>query len=134
MLVWSLLPSLSRQHLQAHPIYSLFSVRRNRKNFVSPPLPKRALGTLVGTRVIKRQTSHLLKRLPRSREKGLYEIECNEWIDNFTVWPPVEIGDTYSYLVETPCRQFTKERIKRIRVYRCFQVLYQVVGYVFTYA
>ena len=40
-----------------------------------------------------------------------YEIESNEWIDDLTVWPPVEFGDIYSYLVETP-GQFTKERMK----------------------
>ena len=40
-----------------------------------------------------------------------YEIESNEWIDDLTVWPPVEFGDIYSYLVETP-EQFTNERMK----------------------
>ena len=40
-----------------------------------------------------------------------YEIGSNEWIDDLTVWPPVEFGDIYSYLVETP-GQFTKERMK----------------------
>ncbi len=40
-----------------------------------------------------------------------YEIEDIEWVDDLTVWPPVEFGDIYSYLVETP-GQFTKERMK----------------------
>ena len=43
--------------------------------------------------------------------RDLYEIEESEWIDDLTVWPPVEFGDIYTYLVETP-GQFTKERLK----------------------
>ena len=40
-----------------------------------------------------------------------YEIEDIEWIDDLTVWSPVEFGEIYSYLVETP-GQFTKEGMK----------------------
>ena len=40
-----------------------------------------------------------------------YEIDDIEWIGDLTVWPPVEFGDIYYYLVETP-GQFMKQRMK----------------------
>ena len=40
-----------------------------------------------------------------------YDIESNEWIDYLMVSLPVEFGDIYSYLVETP-GQFKNERMK----------------------
>ena len=40
-----------------------------------------------------------------------YEIEEDEWIDDVTLWPPVDFGDIYTYLVDTP-GEFTRERLK----------------------
>ena len=40
-----------------------------------------------------------------------YEIPEERWSDDISLWPPVEFGDMYSYLVETP-GQFTKEKLK----------------------
>ena len=40
-----------------------------------------------------------------------YEIEESEWIGGLTVWPPVDFGDIYTCLEETP-GQVTKERLK----------------------
>lgn len=40
-----------------------------------------------------------------------FDIEKEKWIDDITLWPPVEYGEIYSYLIETP-GQFTKESLK----------------------
>ena len=39
-----------------------------------------------------------------------YEI-VDGWIDDIALWPPVEFGCIYSYLIDTP-GQFTKEKLK----------------------
>ena len=39
-----------------------------------------------------------------------YEIEEHDWIDDATLWPPVDFGDIYMYLVDTPA-EFTREKI-----------------------
>ena len=31
-----------------------------------------------------------------------YDIEEHEWIDDVTLWPPVEFRDIYTYLIDTP--------------------------------
>ena len=40
-----------------------------------------------------------------------YQIPPNEWKDNVSLWPPVEFGHIYMYLVDTP-GEFTKEKLK----------------------
>ena len=40
-----------------------------------------------------------------------YEIPDDKWVNDFTAWPPVEFGEIYAYLVDTP-GQFTREKMK----------------------
>ena len=40
-----------------------------------------------------------------------YHVPDNEWIDDISLWPPVEFGSIYSYLTERPV-VFTKEKLK----------------------
>ena len=42
-----------------------------------------------------------------------YEISDERWTDDVTLWPPVEFGEIYNYLVDTP-DQFTKEKMKAL--------------------
>ena len=39
-----------------------------------------------------------------------YEIESNEWINDLTVWPPVEFGDIYSYIPRGDSRTVHKKK------------------------
>ena len=41
----------------------------------------------------------------------LYEILQKKWSNSVSLWLPVEFGDIYLYLIETP-GQFTREKIK----------------------
>ena len=41
----------------------------------------------------------------------LYEISNERWTDNVMLWPPVEFGEVYTYLIDTP-GQFTREKMK----------------------
>ena len=43
-----------------------------------------------------------------------YEIEEDEWIDDVTLWPAVDFGEIYTYLVDTP-EEFTRERMKAFK-------------------
>ena len=40
-----------------------------------------------------------------------YRIPNERWKDNLSLWPPVEFGQIYTYLIDTP-GQFTKEKLK----------------------
>ena len=40
-----------------------------------------------------------------------YEISDERWTDDVALWPPVEFGEIYTYLVDTP-GQFTREKMK----------------------
>ena len=48
-----------------------------------------------------------------------YEIEEHDWIDDVTLWPPVDFGDIYTYLVDTP-GEFTRERMMGLQESGCF--------------
>ena len=39
-----------------------------------------------------------------------YEIKEHDWIDDVTLWPPVDLRDIYLYFVDTP-GEFTRERL-----------------------
>ena len=45
------------------------------------------------------------------RLKDPYEIDNEEWRDDVTMWPPVEFGEIYTFLVDTP-GEFTREKLK----------------------
>lgn len=38
-------------------------------------------------------------------------VTANEWTDDLSLWPAVEFGQIYTYLIDTP-GQFTKEKMK----------------------
>ena len=40
-----------------------------------------------------------------------YQLPEEKWIDDVSLWPQVEFGQIYSYLINTP-GQFTKEKLK----------------------
>ena len=40
-----------------------------------------------------------------------YEISDERWKDDVRLWPPVEFGEIYTYLVDTP-GQFTREKMR----------------------
>ena len=40
-----------------------------------------------------------------------YEIRDESWKDDVALWPPVEFGEIYTYLIDTP-GQFTREKMK----------------------
>ena len=40
-----------------------------------------------------------------------YDIPEHKWVDNVALWPPVDYGEIYHYLIETP-GPFTREKMK----------------------
>ena len=40
-----------------------------------------------------------------------YQKADNEWRDDISMWPPVEFGDIYGYLIDRP-GEYTKEKLK----------------------
>ena len=42
-----------------------------------------------------------------------------DWIDNISWWPPVEFGQIYTYLIDTP-GQFTREKMKAYKSLKTF--------------
>lgn len=42
---------------------------------------------------------------------ALDPYKIDGWIDDISLWPPIEFGSIYSYLIDTPS-QFTKEKLK----------------------
>ena len=73
---------------------------------------------LVGKKHIKRQAmdaryQQKLAFLFQSRENFTdpYQIPPEEWVDDPKKWPPVEFGQIYAYLIESP-GLFTKEKLK----------------------
>ena len=38
-----------------------------------------------------------------------FQMPDEDWIDNISWWPPVEFGQIYTYLIDTP-GQFTREK------------------------
>ena len=43
-----------------------------------------------------------------------FEIPQESWIDNIHLWPPVEYGQLFNYLIDTP-GPFTREKLKAYR-------------------
>ena len=51
-----------------------------------------------------------------------YEILREKWSDSISSWPPVEFGDIYAYLIETP-GQFSREKLmayKSLDAFNCY--------------
>ena len=51
-----------------------------------------------------------------------YELGLEAWIDDVTLWPPVEFSDVVLYLLQTP-GQYTREKLKAyksLEAYNCF--------------
>ena len=48
-----------------------------------------------------------------------YQIDIREWKDDVTLWPPVEFGEIYTYLVDTP-GPFTREKLKAYKSLETF--------------
>lgn len=49
-----------------------------------------------------------------SKEKFCSNIdpyEMDGWKDDLSLWPPIEFGSIYTYLIDTP-GEFTKEKLK----------------------
>ena len=40
-----------------------------------------------------------------------YQIDHDEWKDDITLWPSVEFGEIYTYLIDTP-GPFTRKKMK----------------------
>ena len=64
-----------------------------------------------------------LEVLYHSKNPGVtddpYQIGSEEWKDDVTLWPPVEFGQIYTYLVETP-GPFTREMMKAYKSLEAF--------------
>ena len=50
-----------------------------------------------------------------------YKVPQEKWIDDITLWPEVEFGEIYTYLVETP-GQFTKEQLEAYKSLEAFMI------------
>ena len=65
-----------------------------------------------------------LEVLYHSKNPGVtvdpYQIGSEEWKDDVTLWPPVEFGQIYTYLVETP-GPFTREMMKAYKSLEAFR-------------
>ena len=55
-----------------------------------------------------------------------YQIHPEKWSDSISSWPPIEFGDIYMYLIETP-GQFTQEKLK---AYKSLDAFYYYIRYV----
>ena len=49
-----------------------------------------------------------------------YQIDHDEWNDDITLWPPVEFGEIYTYLIDTP-GPFTREKMKAYKSLEAFK-------------
>ena len=45
-----------------------------------------------------------------------YEIEGSHWKDDMALWLPVEFGEIYTYLIDTP-GTFTREKMKAYKIF-----------------
>ena len=48
-----------------------------------------------------------------------YQVPENEWVDDVALWPPVEFGCIYSYLIERT-GEFTKEKLKAYKTLEAY--------------
>lgn len=48
-----------------------------------------------------------------------FKKPCEEWVDDISLWPEVEFGQIYTYLVETPGK-FTRESLKAYKSLEAF--------------
>ena len=48
-----------------------------------------------------------------------YEVPDDKWVDDVSLWPPVEFGEIYTYLIDTP-GQFTREKMKAYKSLEAF--------------
>ena len=48
-----------------------------------------------------------------------YQIDNGKWKDDITLWPPVEFGEIYTYLIDTP-GPFTREKMKAYKSLEAF--------------
>ena len=75
-----------------------------------------------------------LEVLYHSKDPGVtvdpYQIGSEEWKDDVTLWPPVEFGQIYTYLVETP-GPFTREMM---RAYKSLEAFNYYIRYDFSTA
>ena len=56
-----------------------------------------------------------------------YMIDEEQWKDDVCLWPPIEFGDIYSYLIDTP-GQFTKEKLKAYKSLDAFNYYIRYVS------
>ena len=52
--------------------------------------------------------------------------ECSGWVDNLTLWPPIEFGSIYSYLIHSP-GEYTKESLKAYKSLAAYNYYYRSV-------
>ena len=52
----------------------------------------------------------LISKKKYSNSLDPYEIS-DDWIDDISLWPPVEYGDIHNYLIETP-GPYTREKLR----------------------
>ena len=43
-----------------------------------------------------------------------YRLRSDAWIDDATLWPPLEFPNIYCYLIDTP-GEFTREKLKAFK-------------------
>ena len=48
-----------------------------------------------------------------------YQLDDGKWKDDVTLWPPVEFGEIYAYLIDTP-GPFTREKMKAYKSLEAF--------------
>ena len=48
-----------------------------------------------------------------------YQLNDGKWKDDITLWPPVEFGEIYAYLIDTPW-PFTREKMKAYKSLEAF--------------
>ena len=50
--------------------------------------------------------------------------EMDGWIDDLSLWPPIDFGSIYSYLIDTP-GEYTKESLKAYKSLEAYNYYYR---------
>lgn len=58
--------------------------------------------------------------------KDIDPYESSGWVDNLSLWPPVEFGSIYSYLIDSP-GEFTKESLRAYKSLAAYNYYYRSV-------
>lgn len=62
----------------------------------------------------------------RSFEETMDPYKIDGWVDDISLWPPVEYGCIWSYLIDSP-GEYTKESLKAYKSLKAYNYYYRYV-------